>query len=46
MACELLPAVDKQILLFERWLHEHLADVADRPEDINQHSVHGTDAPL
>ena len=29
MACGLLPAVDKQILLFERWLHEHLADVGD-----------------
>ena len=29
MACRLLPAVDKQILLFERWLHQHLADVAD-----------------
>jgi hypothetical protein len=29
MACGLLPAVDKQILLFERWLHEHLASVTD-----------------
>ncbi len=29
MACELLPAVDKQILLFERWLHEHLTGITD-----------------
>jgi hypothetical protein len=29
MACGLLPYVDKQILLFERWLHEHLASVTD-----------------
>ncbi|HWS35340.1 MAG TPA: hypothetical protein VN408_21710 [Actinoplanes sp.] len=29
MACGLLPAVDKQILLFERWLHEHLANLGD-----------------
>jgi hypothetical protein len=29
MACGLLPAVDKQILLFERWLHEHLTGLAD-----------------
>jgi len=29
MACGLLPVVDKQILLFERWLHEHLAGLAD-----------------
>jgi hypothetical protein len=29
MACGLLPAIDKQILLFERWLHQHLAGVAD-----------------
>ncbi|WP_327029894.1 hypothetical protein OG989_05660 [Micromonospora sp. NBC_01740] len=29
MACGLLPAVDKQILLFERWLHEHLAGVVE-----------------
>jgi hypothetical protein len=29
MACALLPAVDKQILLFERWLHEHLTDLGD-----------------
>ena len=27
MACGLLPAVDKQILLFERWLHEHLTGI-------------------
>ncbi|MEU4560198.1 hypothetical protein AB0F72_17590 [Actinoplanes sp. NPDC023936] len=29
MACELLPVIDKQILLFERWLHEHLTAVGD-----------------
>src|SRR4051812_31345563 len=29
MACGLLPVIDKQILLFDRWLHEHLADVDD-----------------
>ncbi|WP_306211665.1 site-specific integrase [Actinoplanes sp. RD1] len=29
MACGLLPAIDKQILLFERWLHQHLTAVGD-----------------
>ena len=30
MACGVLPAVDKQICSFERWLVGHLADIADR----------------
>ena len=29
MACGLLPGIDKQVLLFERWLDEHLADVVN-----------------
>jgi hypothetical protein len=29
MACGVLPAVDKQICSFERWLVGHLADIAD-----------------
>ncbi|WP_239153511.1 hypothetical protein [Virgisporangium aliadipatigenens] len=29
MACGLLPTIDKQILLFVRWLHQHLAEVND-----------------
>lgn len=29
MACGVLPALDKQICLFERWLASHLADLAD-----------------
>lgn len=29
MQCGVLPAVDRQLLLFERWLAEHLAAVAD-----------------
>jgi hypothetical protein len=29
MACGVLPAVDKQICSFERWLVGHLADTAD-----------------
>ncbi|MFE3279552.1 hypothetical protein [Nocardia sp. NPDC059239] len=27
MSCELLPVIDKQLLLFERWLPEHLAAI-------------------
>jgi hypothetical protein len=29
MACDVLPRVDKQVMLFERWLLEHLDNVAD-----------------
>lgn len=32
MACGLLPVIDKQILLFERWLHEHLAADSDHAQ--------------
>ena len=32
MSCSLLPVVDKQICLFERWLTQHLAAIAD-PDD-------------
>jgi len=29
MSCGLLPVIDKQICMFERWLGEHLADIAN-----------------
>lgn len=29
VACGVLPAVDKQVWLFERWLHGHIASIAD-----------------
>ena len=29
VACGVLPAVDRQVWLFERWLHGHLASIAD-----------------
>jgi hypothetical protein len=29
MACGVLPAIDKQVWLFERWLRGHLAGIAD-----------------
>ncbi|MCE4948556.1 hypothetical protein LVX13_36535 [Streptomyces albulus] len=29
MNCGILPVIDKQICLFERWLVDHLADITD-----------------
>jgi hypothetical protein len=33
MTCGLLPLVDKQICLFERWLGEHLAGISERDQE-------------
>jgi integrase len=33
MSCNLLPLMDKQVCLFERWLSEHLAGITDREHE-------------